>query len=306
MKVNVGSWWQDREWVKAHALPMKDLAGVVRLPLGPGRWSGVAGSVFGQGTGSSVDFHDQRQYLPGDDPRHINWQAYARTGHYMMKLYRQEVAPRVDVMFDVSASMCLTQAKAARCVELLYLCIESGVRQGASVRVFKVGGTDAKEMKMEKLRGYELDLEEGEQEAGRHNKEMRHRSELFSEVPMRTGALRVWISDLLFEEAPTGMVSGLIRDKGRGIVLAPSCVEEAHPEWDGNIEFEDCESLQIDRRRVEVEVLKRYEQAYERHFRLWSEECLRRGVCIGRVPAEGGVLKALMLEALRTGAVVME
>ncbi|MFN9663179.1 MAG: DUF58 domain-containing protein, partial [Akkermansiaceae bacterium] len=26
-----------------------------------------------------MDFQDHRSYSPGDDPRHINWQAYART-----------------------------------------------------------------------------------------------------------------------------------------------------------------------------------------------------------------------------------
>ena len=61
---------------------MKAAASVARLPLRAGMWSGVAGSVLGQGTGSSIDFQDQRQYMPGDDPRHINWQAYARTGNY--------------------------------------------------------------------------------------------------------------------------------------------------------------------------------------------------------------------------------
>src|SRR5687767_2026320 len=54
---------------------MKALAAVARLPLRRGQWSGVTGSVLGQGTGSSIDFQDHRPYLPGDDPRHINWQA---------------------------------------------------------------------------------------------------------------------------------------------------------------------------------------------------------------------------------------
>ncbi|MEJ6642028.1 MAG: DUF58 domain-containing protein [Akkermansiaceae bacterium] len=39
--------------------------------------------------GSALYFQDHRAYSPGDDPRHINWQAYARTGQYTMKLYRE-------------------------------------------------------------------------------------------------------------------------------------------------------------------------------------------------------------------------
>ena len=58
----------------------------VRLPLRTRVWKGQAGEFLGAGTGSSLDFQDHRTYVPGDDPRHINWQAYARTGHYTMKL----------------------------------------------------------------------------------------------------------------------------------------------------------------------------------------------------------------------------
>ena len=114
---------------------MKAVTGVARLPLRSGQWSGTAGSVLGQGTGSSIDFQDQRAYMPGDDPRHINWQAYARSGNYTMKLYRQEVTPRVDILFDASPSMFLTAQKTTRTWELLYFCVESALRLGASTRV---------------------------------------------------------------------------------------------------------------------------------------------------------------------------
>src|SRR6478735_11130194 len=60
-------------------------AAMFRLPLRQQNWRGLTGQHAGQGTGSSLDFHDHRAYSPGDDPRHINWQAYARTGHYSMK-----------------------------------------------------------------------------------------------------------------------------------------------------------------------------------------------------------------------------
>ncbi len=66
-------------------------AGRVRLPLRSRVWRGQAGEFTGGGTGSSMDFQDHRAYSPGDDPRHINWQAYARTGCYTMKLFREAV-----------------------------------------------------------------------------------------------------------------------------------------------------------------------------------------------------------------------
>lgn len=77
----------------------------LRLPLRSKVWRGGSGDFAGAGTGSSMDFQDHRNYVPGDDPRHINWQAYARTGQYTMKLYREEVRPVIDLICDVSPSM---------------------------------------------------------------------------------------------------------------------------------------------------------------------------------------------------------
>lgn len=281
---------------------MKTVASVARLPLGSGQWSGVMGSVLGQGTGSSVDFHDQRVYHPGDDPRHINWQAYARSGNYMMKLYRQEVTPRVDVWFDGSASMFLNEEKAKRSLELLYFCVESGMRQGASVKVYVVGGFGVKELEIERLLAGELELDEQDM----NEVKMRERAVVMAEVPLRAGALRLWISDVLYEEAPFGVLSFLTRDKGRGAVLVPTSVDESNPGWDGNVEFEDCESGVVERRRVEEEVLRRYEEAYARHFELWRVECMRRGVAFGRVPSEEEMLRALGVEAMKAGIVLGE
>src|SRR5476651_2359013 len=85
-----------------------------RLPFHRQAWRGSQGGWLGTGLGSSIDFQDHRAYLPGDDPRHIHWAAYARTGLLTMKLYRAEVAPMVEIAVDVSASMTYDPAKAAR------------------------------------------------------------------------------------------------------------------------------------------------------------------------------------------------
>jgi len=275
---------------------MKALTAMVRLPISRGQWSGVSGSVLGQGTGSSIDFQDQRPYLPGDDPRHINWQAYARTGAYTMKLYRQEVTPKVDILFDGSPSMFLTPAKAVRTWELLYLCVESGLRLGASVKVQVVNASTVREVPMERVLAYDWVLE-GKMEASQP------RALLMAQAILRAGSLRVWLSDLLVEESPGEVIAQLVRERGRGVVFAPSCPEESQPDWNGNIEFEECEYGRRDRRRVEPDVLKRYLKAYAMHFSLWRETCLRRQVAFARVPAEMEFLQSLRGEALSHGAV---
>src|SRR5438445_12089783 len=99
---------------------MEAVAQRLRLPFRTRTWRGMSGNWLGAGIGSSIDFQDHRPYMPGDDPRYIDWQAYARTGHYTMKLYREEVSPQVDLALDISASMVFENEKAARAFDLFY------------------------------------------------------------------------------------------------------------------------------------------------------------------------------------------
>ena len=135
--------WPDDAALGGIQTRMQVVARRLRLPLRHHTWRGEGGNWQGAGIGSSIDFQDHRQYLPGDDPRYIDWQAYARTGHYSMKLYREEVSPRVDVALDVSASMLFDDAKRVRALELFYFCAESARQAGSSLRCYAVGPTES-------------------------------------------------------------------------------------------------------------------------------------------------------------------
>ncbi len=275
---------------------MKAATAVARLPLRSGQWSGVAGSVLGQGTGSSIDFQDQRQYMPGDDPRHINWQAYARTGHYTMKLYRQEVTPRVDLIFDASPSMFLNETKSARAWELLYFCLESALRLGASVKLHTLR-QDVRETAIDRALAYDWP-----EDASACKPEL---CALLERVPLRAGSLRVVVSDLLDESPPERAVAALTVNRGRALLLAPFCIEEASPDWAGNIEFEESELQTLTKQRVESDLLARYLRAYETHFFLWREQCARRGMGFARVSSDAEFFAALRAEAVAAGVVEM-
>lgn len=55
--------------------------------------------------GASIEFKDFREYTPGDDPRAVDWLAYARLGHLYVKLFRQEEELDLWVLLDRSGSM---------------------------------------------------------------------------------------------------------------------------------------------------------------------------------------------------------
>lgn len=55
--------------------------------------------------GQSVEFDDYRDYVPGDDLRHIDWNIYARFDRLFIKLFLEEEDLALHVALDASASM---------------------------------------------------------------------------------------------------------------------------------------------------------------------------------------------------------
>lgn len=271
-----------------------------RLPFTRRAWRGPAGNWVGAGVGSSLDFQDHRNYVPGDDPRHIHWQAFARTGALTMKLYRAEVAPFVDIAIDCSDSMALTPEKLARTDELLAFCVASADRSAAPVRVHAIFGRALRVISADEVRAGRWRNALG-RNAGAEAKKTETAAPL-PPIPWRPGALKVLISDLLFPIDPATVLVPMAAT-GVGVVLAPAVQDEAELPWRGNVELTDCESGAVRRQRVDEALAGRYRAAYARHFALWREASRRRGLQLARVPSESTLLAALGGDAFAAGAV---
>ena len=63
------------------------------------------GAHRSQRKGISVEFADYRQYVPGDDTRHLDWKVYGRNERLYLRQYEEETALRVHLLVDASASM---------------------------------------------------------------------------------------------------------------------------------------------------------------------------------------------------------
>jgi uncharacterized protein (DUF58 family) len=55
--------------------------------------------------GFSVEFVQHREYVPGDDLRHIDWKSYGRSERYTIKQYEQETNYLGHILLDASRSM---------------------------------------------------------------------------------------------------------------------------------------------------------------------------------------------------------
>src|SRR5512134_1207399 len=55
--------------------------------------------------GFSTDFAEHRQYMPGDDLRHLDWKLLARTDRLYIKKYQGDTNAQIHLLVDASASM---------------------------------------------------------------------------------------------------------------------------------------------------------------------------------------------------------
>jgi len=55
--------------------------------------------------GFSQEFADYRQYMPGDEPKRIDWKVFGRSDRFYIKEYREETNLRAYILLDISGSM---------------------------------------------------------------------------------------------------------------------------------------------------------------------------------------------------------
>jgi uncharacterized protein (DUF58 family) len=86
--------------------------------------------------GFSTDFAEHRQYMRGDDLRHLDWKLLARTDRYYIKKYEGDTNAQIHLLLDASASMGYASGGVTKLQYAQYLASSLaylGVRQHDSV-----------------------------------------------------------------------------------------------------------------------------------------------------------------------------
>ena len=174
-----------------------------RLALGFEPKRGGTGEHLAKGTGASLEFQDRRNYMPGDDIRHVDWRALARTNQVLVRQYREEILPHVELLLDASRSMALDPQKEDLSLNLAAVLASAAQGQGFRVRVIRLGE------RVERLEAGEF------LGAGLEFDSARPLQELVREAGglLRPGGLRILLSDFLSPHDPRE----LLRSLGRGV-----------------------------------------------------------------------------------------
>jgi uncharacterized protein (DUF58 family) len=225
---------------------------------------GGSGSRIGQGVGASLEFQDRRSYVAGDNLRHLDWRAYARTDQLLVRLYREEIYPRVEVLIDGSRSMASDPDKAQTAVDLAHLLAQVGRSSGCSVKLLWLGDPP---------RPLEADAFEQVGVEFTAAGELADTARVATGL-LRTGALRILLSDLLVPQAPASVLRPLATRAGAMVVLQLLSREDADPAAGGALRMVDAETdafvdLVVDDRCVRLyrDRLRRLTDAFEEETR---------------------------------------
>ena len=254
-----------------------------RLALGSARYRGRAGVRRGHGVGSSLEFHDFRDYAPGDDLRHVDWRGYARSEQLRVRLHQEEVAPHVVVVLDGSASMAATATKGRAARVLCAALRHWAQREGAATRLGVLG-----------VAGFVDDVEAvvfagdpGPAPPG---------------VPLRPGGVRVLVSDGLWLADPLPLVRALQHGASRFVCLQLLDPWELAPEPGGATALVDAESSHRAELQLDARAIAAYRERLERLVGALRAPIVHGGGVFVQVAAAG--LDAMAARALVPAAVL--
>jgi uncharacterized protein (DUF58 family) len=82
-------------------------------PLPSGRTASIEGPTSDTAPSGTITFHALREYVPGDELRHVHWRSTARTGKLMVRQLVDSSLPLTTVLLDTRAASYADAAEAA-------------------------------------------------------------------------------------------------------------------------------------------------------------------------------------------------
>jgi uncharacterized protein (DUF58 family) len=241
---------------------------------------GAAGGHQGARAGSSLEFKEHREYQPGDDLRHIDWSAYARSDVLTVKLYHEEVHPHLDVLLDGSASMALEgSAKAGAALGVAAFFAAAAANAGFAHRLWLARAGCELVANSTGRPGTWADVSCDWPGSP---------AESFARRPpaWRPRGIRVLVSDLLWPGDPLQLLAPLAERASIVVVVQVLAEVDARPPEAGNLRLVDVETGRVKEIFVDAAGRESYRAALDRHQQNWSLACRQVGAVLTTAVAE--------------------
>ncbi|MCB9732606.1 MAG: DUF58 domain-containing protein [Deltaproteobacteria bacterium] len=239
----------------------------------------AVGGRLGRAAGASLELHDTRAYLPGDDLRRIDWGVYARTDQLVLRRRQALVSPRLVVVLDLSLSMAASPAKLALATGIAALLVQLGRKEEARVDLWLAHAA------MQHAPPGPAAWLAALRDCAPHG-----RAGLLADPAPALPAFseRLVVTDGLYPEGAAALTRRLGREAGSLGVIEVLARVEREPRPLGPVRLEDVEGgardLVLDERACAA-----YRHRYERHQAGLREALLGRGPGLVAVTVEEGL-----------------
>ena len=269
------------------------IAKLERLSIGLTERLGAVGYSGGRKSsakGSSLEFSDFREYIPGDDLRRVDWNGYGRFDKLYLKLFLEEKQAAVNLFLDTSKSMdfggkaVMAKALAA---SLAYIAAGGGDRTQIFAFSEKTGAQKQGITKKGQL-AETLDFLDGLEPCGGTDylRAIRERSGLGRGVS-------IILSDFLSEQAPWDAVKLLQEKKQEVYLLRILTPEDIEPQRGGMVRLVDSETGETRDLELSDHAVSAYKQALRQQESALREFCWQRGAGYCRTDTETSLLTVL-------------
>ena len=246
---------------------------------------GLSGGRKSSAKGSSVEFSDFREYLPGDDIRRIDWNVYGRLDKLYVKQFMEEKEAFYHIFVDASASMNFGEKKKsvmALRLAAVFAWVVLKQLDRAEIWTFR-DGRPGKISSVTGRSGFQHLLRELEQVSFEGNTGI---NEAVKRCSLNGRGICILISDFL---DPSGIEEAVryLTFKGQEIFLIQVLArEELEFDGEGTLALEDMETGDQVRVTVTKQTLHAYEQALSSHERALQRLAKRYGCAFLQVVSD--------------------
>ncbi|MDP4145360.1 MAG: DUF58 domain-containing protein [Bacillota bacterium] len=266
---------------------------------------GAQGGRRSRAKGSSVEFSDFREYVPGDDFRRIDWNAYGRFDRLFVKLFMEEKEANFNIFIDSSKSMDFGQDKKSHmalkiAAALSYIILNNLDR--VYISSLKDGNLETSRGASGKMLFQRLlkDLSSINFEGG---------TDLAASIMKRKITCRgvsIIISDFFDAKAIEEALKYLAYKKQEIILVNIFSKEELHPEFEGVVNLIDSETGEELRVSLTPSILKEYKLRLDNFCNNLEALAFKYGAPYIKVSSEEPLEKVILKNFTSKGLVYKE
>ncbi len=225
---------------------------------------GMSGARKSSAKGSSVEFSDFREYIPGDDIRRIDWNVYGRLDKLFIKQFMEEKEAFYHIFVDSSASMNFGEKKKSdMALKLAAVFVWLVQKQLDRVEIFTL--SDGRLDRTSPITGrssFARMLDELEKVSFGGTTGI---NEAISRAKINGRGVTIIISDFLDPEGIDEAIKFLIFKRQEVMLLQVLAHEEIEFDEEGTFAIKDMETSDEVRVTMSRQTIKNYQKTLESH-----------------------------------------